>query len=83
MDFTLTTCHKHKCEKATIYLNFDDDKNIDIMLERETFLEYVDQLLLRDSSWFVAPSFRENKIDKQHLRFENAEFVLRREHNIL
>ena len=66
----LRTCHKHKREKATIYLTFDDDKNIDIKLERETFLEYVDQLLLRDSGLFVFPSFREYKIDKRHLRLK-------------
>lgn len=30
ISFTLTTCHKYKLEKATIYLNFDNDKNFDI-----------------------------------------------------
>ena len=84
INLTLTTCHKDKREKATIYLNFDDDKNIDIKLEREKFVEYVDQLLLRDSSCFVVPSLREYKIDKRHLRFKNVvEFILRREQSIL
>ena len=35
ISFTLRTCHKHKREKATIYLNFNDDKNINIRLERK------------------------------------------------
>ena len=86
INLTLTSCHKYKRENATIYLNFDDDKNIDIdiKLEREKFVEYVDQLLLRDSSCFVVPSLREYKIDKRHLRFKNVvEFILRREQSIL
>ena len=81
ISFTFRTCPKHKREKATIYLNFDDEKNIDIKLEREKFVEYVDQLLLRDSGWFVVPPFREYK---RHLTFKRvAEFALRREQSIL
>ena len=72
ISFTLTTFHKHKRKKATTYLNFDDDKNIDLKLERKTFDEYVDQLLLRDSGWFVVPSFKKYKIDKQHLTLKNV-----------
>ena len=43
LNFTMSICHKHKRGKTIIYLNFDNDKNIDINLERKKFEEYVDQ----------------------------------------
>ena len=48
INFTLSICHKHKRGKTIIYLNFDNDKNIDINLERKKFEEYVDQSSLKN-----------------------------------
>ena len=74
------TCNKHKREKTIIYLNFDDDKNININLERKKFEEYVDQSSLKNTGWLVVPSFRKYEIEKKkrHFKFQNTvEFVLR------
>lgn len=35
ISFALSTCCKHERQKTIIYLNFDDDKNIDINSERK------------------------------------------------
>ena len=81
INFTLSICHKHKHGKTIIYLNFDSGKNIEINLQRKKFEEYVDQSSLKDVGWFVVPSFRKYKIEKErrHFKCENiVEFVLRR-----
>ena len=35
IDFILRDCFIHKREKATVYLNFDNDKNINVELEQD------------------------------------------------
>lgn len=80
VSFSLSACHKHKREKAIIYLNFEDGKNIDIKLKREKLEEYVNNLLSKNSGWFVFPSFRKYKTQRKRFRFQNTvEFVLKRD----
>ena len=82
--FALSTCCKH--EREVIYLNFDDDKNIDINSERKKFEEYVHQSSLKDGGWFAVLYFRKCKIEKErkHSKFENiVGFVLMRDFSII
>ena len=84
ISFALSTCCKQ--EREVIYLNFDDDKNIDINSERKKFEEYVDQSSLKDGGWFAVPYFRKCKIEKErrHFKFENIfGFVLMRDFSII
>lgn len=60
--YSLITCYKHSREKAIVYLNFDDNSDIDIKVEREKFECIVDNLLLKNSRWYLVPSFIEYKI---------------------
>lgn len=60
--YSLITCYKHSRKKAIVYLNFDDNSDIDIKVEREKFECIVDNLLLKTSGWYLVPSFNEYKI---------------------
>ena len=51
----------HKREKVTVYLNFDDDKNIGIKLEQEKMEEYVDSLLPRNSGFLFIQTICDRK----------------------
>ena len=86
ISFALSTCCKHERQKTIIYLNFDDDKNIDINSERKKFEEYVEQSSSKDGGWFAKPYFRKCKIEKErrHFKFENiVGFVLMRDFSII
>ena len=60
--YSLIPCYKHSHEKAIVNLNFDDDKDIDIKVEKEKFEDIVDDLLLKNSGWYLVPSFTEYNI---------------------
>lgn len=64
INFTLRDCLVHKCEKIIVYLNFDNDKNIDLELAREKLIKYVDWLLPKHSRWFFSSS-REYKLKRK------------------
>lgn len=59
--YSLIECYKQSSDKIIIYLNFDDDKDNDIKVEREKFEDIVDDLL-KYSGWYLVPSFLEYKI---------------------
>ena len=77
--YSLITCFKHSREKAIVYLNFNDNSDIDIKVEREKFEDIVNDLLLKNSGWYLVPSFTEYKIKAKWFKFSNViEFVLKR-----
>ena len=49
--YSLIECYKHSFEKAVVYLNHDDDKNIVIMAERENFEDIVEDFSLKNFGW--------------------------------
>ena len=84
IDFTLRECFVHKREKATVYLNFDNDKNINVELEQKTLKEYIYCLLPKESGWFLSLS-RECKLKgkSRSYKFENiVEFILRKDYTV-
>ena len=85
INFILRDCFVHKREKATVYLNFDNDKNINIELEQEKLKEYVNYHLPIHSGWFLSSS-REYKLKRKrrYRRFENiVEFILRKDYTVV
>ena len=83
--FILRDFFEHKREKATVYLNFDNDKNINIELEQDKLKEYVNYHLPIHSGWFLSSS-REYKLKRKrrYRRFENiVEFILRKDYTIV
>ena len=84
IDFTLRECFVHKREKATVYLNFDNDKNINDEPEQKTLKEYIYCLLPKESGWFLSLS-RECKLKgkSRSYKFENiVEFILRKDYTV-
>ena len=45
--------------KAIAQLNYDDDKNMDIMTETEKFEDIVGDSLLKNFGWYVVPKYTE------------------------
>ena len=85
ISFTSRDCFVHKREKVTVYLNFDDDKNIDINLEQEKLEEHIDSLLPRNSGWFFSSS-RQYALERKRNCFKVkniVEFISRRDHSVL
>ena len=72
IDFTLRECFVHKLEKTTVYLNFDNGKNINVQLEQEKLKEYIYCLLPKKSGWLLS-SPREYKLTGKSIfyKFEN------------
>ena len=68
--YSLIHCYKHLREKAIIYLNFDDYKDTDNKVEK--FEDIVDDLLLKNSCWYLVPSFIEYKIKTKRFKFSNV-----------
>ena len=52
-------CYKHSYEKAIIYLNYDDNKIIDIKTEGKKLEDIIDNSLLRNSGWYLVPKYVE------------------------
>lgn len=44
-EYGIIECYKHSNEKAIVYLNYKDDKNIGIKTEREIFEDIADDSL--------------------------------------
>ena len=65
-------CFVHKLEKTTVYLNFDNGKNINVQLEQEKLKEYIYCLLPKKSGWLLS-SPREYKLTGKSIfyKFEN------------
>ena len=61
IDYSLIEHYKHLFEKAIVYLNYKDDKNIDIMAEREKFEGIVEDFLLKNIDWYLIPKYGEKK----------------------
>ena len=82
IQYSITGCYKHSYEKAIVYLNYDDDKNIDIKTKREKFKDIVKDALLKNSGWYFVPSHTEYKINKRWFGHNNVvEFVLKMKTN--
>ena len=82
--FTLRECFVHKHERATFYLNFDNDKYINAALEQEKLKEYIYCLLLIKLGWFLSSS-RKYKVKgkSRSYKFEDiVEFILRKDHSV-
>ena len=63
--------------KSNYYLKFNNDKDIDIKVEREKFEYIVNDLLLKNSGWYLVPSLIEYKIKR--FKFSSVVvFVLKR-----
>ena len=59
ISYIMKKCYKHSYEKAIIYLNYDDNKNIDIKTERNILEDIIDNSLLRNSGWYLVPKYVE------------------------
>ena len=80
----LIECYKHFYEKAIVYLNYDNDKNIHVKTEREKFEDIVEDSLLKCSGWYLVPSYTEYKVNPKQRWFDYSnvvEFVLKRKTN--
>ena len=82
VQYRITECYKHSYEKVIVYLNYDDDKNIDVKTEREKFEDIVEDSLLKNSRWYLVPCYTECKTNKRRFDHSNdVEFVLKRKLN--
>ena len=63
IDDSLIECYKYLFERVIVYLNYDDDKNIDVMTEREKFEDIVKDSLLKNFGWYLVPKYTEYKTD--------------------
>ena len=71
IQYSIIECYKHSFEKAIVYLNYDDDKNIDIMTEREKFEDIV------EDSWYLIPTYTDYSVNTKWFNYSNVfEFVL-------
>ena len=62
-----------------VYLNYDDDKNIYVMTEREKFQDIVEHSLLKNFGWYLVPKYTEYKTNEKWFEYRNCiEFVLQR-----
>ena len=71
IQYSITECYEHSYEKVIVYLNYDDDKNIDIKTEREEFKDIIEDSLLKNSGWYLVPSYTENKTNKRWFDHNN------------
>ena len=79
IDYSLIKCYKHSFEKVIIYLNYDDDKNIDVTTEREKFENIVEDSLLKNFDLYLVPKYTEYKTNEKWFEYSNVvEFVLKR-----
>ena len=82
IQYSIIEYYKHSYEKAIVYLNYDGDKNIDDMTEREKFEDIVEGSLLKGSGWYLVPSYIEYKVNRKWFDYSNVvEFVLKRKAN--
>lgn len=65
IQFYLKHCYVHKREKALIFLNFNNNKNIDIKTEGKKLKEYLNSLLIENLGWFLY--LLDENILKDHL----------------
>ena len=77
IEFRLRHCYVHEPEKAFVFLNVHDNKNIDVKVEEEKLKEYLDSLLLENSGWFFTSSRRYIKSKRSHF-----EFIIRRDNSL-
>lgn len=61
--YSLITCYKHLREKGIVCSYFGDDKDIVIKVGRVKFEDMINALLLKNSGWYIVPSFYEYKIN--------------------
>ena len=59
--YSLIECYKHSFEKAIVYLNYDNNKHISIIFERETFEDIVEDFSLKNFFWYLVPKYVEYK----------------------
>ena len=74
----MTECYKHSFKKI-FYLNYNNDKNIDVKTERKKFEDIVENSLLKDFGWYLAPKYIEYKTNAKWLQYDDVvEFKLKR-----
>ena len=79
IDYSLIECYKHSLEKVIVYLNYDDNKNIDVMTEREKFEDIVEDSLLKHFGWYLVLKYTEYKTNAKWFEYSNVvEVVLNR-----
>ena len=79
IDYSLIECYKHSFQKAIAYLNYDNDKNNDIMTEREKFEGIVEDFSLKIFGWYIVPKYVEYKTNAKWFEYSYVvEFVLKR-----
>ena len=79
IQYSIIECYKHFFEKAIVYLNYHDDKYIDIMTEREKFEDIIEDFLLKNSGCYLALTYTEYRVNAKWFDHNNvAEFVLKR-----
>ena len=80
---SLKTLLRTKSWESFFFLNFDDNKNIDVKVEEEKLKEYLDSWLLENSGWFFTSSRRYIKSERSHFKFKKvAEFIIRRDYSL-
>ena len=77
IEFRLRHCYVHKRVKVFVFLNFHDNKNIDVKVEEEKLKEYLDSLLLENSGSFFTSSRRYIKSKRSHFKF-----IIRRDNSL-
>ena len=50
IEYSLIECYKHSTEMITVYLNYNDNKSIDVMNEKEKFENIVEDVLFKNLS---------------------------------
>ena len=72
------------CEKFIVFLNFHDNKNIDVNFEEEKLRMYLYSLLLENSGCFFTSSRHYIKNRKTHyFKFKNVvEFTIGRDYSL-
>lgn len=50
IEYGLIECYKHSTEMITVYLNYNDNKSIDVMNEKEKFENIVEDVLFKNLS---------------------------------
>ena len=50
IEYSLIECYKHSIEMITVYLNYNDNKSIDVMNEKEKFENIVEDVLFKNLS---------------------------------
>ena len=80
INYSLIECYKHSFQKAIVYyLNYNSDKNIDIMAEREKFEDIVQDFLLKNFGWYIIPKYVQYKTNAKWFKYSLVvEFVLKR-----